>query len=90
MGRYGLTQLNYLVVIKLGVRNSFYLNWYRTGGNISGGDHPSPPNKSQDTSSTLFVTGVGLGYSMISFEKPPINPVLDSKRGVLKELDSME
>jgi hypothetical protein len=28
VGRYGLTQLNYLVVIKLGVRNSFYLNWY--------------------------------------------------------------
>ncbi len=53
-----------------------------TGGNISGGDHPSSSMRSKDTSSTLFVTGVGLGYSMICLEKPSINPVSDLYRVV--------
>ena len=48
-----------------------------TGGNISQGDHLSLPNKSQDASSTLFVTGVGLDYSMSCFEKPLNDPVYD-------------
>jgi hypothetical protein len=41
-----------------------------TGGNISRGNHQSNSVISPDTSSTLFVTGVGLGYSMICFENP--------------------
>ena len=53
-----------------------------TGGNISQGDHLSLPNKSQYASSTSFVTGVGLGYSVICFEKPSFNPVYDPIRGV--------
>jgi hypothetical protein len=70
------------VVIKLGVRNSFYLNWYRTGGNISRGDHPSSFMKPKDIGVTLIVTGVGFSYSMICFEKPSFNPVSDLFRGV--------
>ena len=58
MYRYGLTHLNYLVVIKLGVRNSFYLNWYRTGGNISTGDHLSTSLRCHGTSLTHFVRDI--------------------------------
>ena len=52
-----------------------------TGGNISQGDHLSLPNKSQDASSTLFVTGVGLGYSMICFENPHLTPFMTLLEG---------
>ena len=48
------------------------MNWYGTGGYISTGDHPPSFMRSKDTSSTLFVTGVGLGYSMICFENPQL------------------
>ena len=54
-----------------------------TGGNFSRGDHPSLPNKSQDTSSTLFVTGVGLGYSMICFENPQLTPFMTPLAGFM-------
>ena len=52
-----------------------------TSGNISRGDHPSPPNKVLDTSSTLFVTGVGLGYSMNCFENPHLTPFITLLEG---------
>ena len=65
-----------------GVQTSLRPWGYGTGGNVSRGDHPSLPNKSQYTSSTLFVTGVGLCYSMNCFEKPSTNPIYHSFRVV--------
>lgn len=56
---------------------------YGTGGNISTSDHPSSFMWSKDTSSTLFVTGVGLGYSMICFENPQLNPFITHLEGFM-------
>jgi hypothetical protein len=54
-----------------------------TSGSISRGDHSSLPNKFQDTSSTLFVTGVSLGYSMICFENPQLTPFITLLEGFM-------
>jgi hypothetical protein len=53
-----------------------------TGGNISGGDHPSLPYNSHDTAVILYVIGSFLDNSMICFEKPSFNPVIDPFSGV--------